>query len=51
MSLHIAVSGLTSFQRMLYLAKKAGSNRKEVREHEEEINRRGIFRVSVLQFT
>ena len=32
MSLHMAVSGLTSFQRVLFNARKTGSTRKEVRE-------------------
>jgi DNA polymerase gamma 1 len=36
MSLHIAVSGLTSLQRILYMAHKSGSRRKEVLEHEEQ---------------
>lgn len=43
MSLHIAVSGLTSFQRMLFLARKAGSKRKEILEHNQELDRRGIY--------
>ncbi|KAK3606282.1 hypothetical protein CHS0354_037959 [Potamilus streckersoni] len=36
MSLHIAVCGLTSFQRILYQASKTHSNRKEVREYTEK---------------
>jgi len=45
MSLHIAISGLTSLQRILYVAKKAGSKRKEVLEHEDEISKFGIYPV------
>lgn len=32
MSLHIATNGLTTFQRMLFQAKRSGSQRKEVQE-------------------
>lgn len=35
MSLHIAVCGQTSFQRVLYQASKKGTNRKDVREYLE----------------
>ncbi|KAI0208026.1 DNA polymerase subunit gamma-1 [Lamellibrachia satsuma] len=35
MSMHIATSGQTGFQRMLYIARKKNSRRKEVRELEE----------------
>jgi len=45
MSLHIAISGLTSLQRILYIAKKAGSKRKEVLEHEDEVSKFGIYPV------
>jgi len=45
MSLHIAISGLTSLQRILYMAKKAGSKRKEVLEHEDEISKFGLYPV------
>jgi len=45
MSLHIAISGLTSLQRVLYVAKKAGSKRKEVTEHEDEVSKFGIYPV------
>ena len=33
--MHIATSGQTGFQRMLYIARKKNSRRKEVRELEE----------------
>jgi DNA polymerase gamma 1 len=36
MALHIAVSGLTGLQRILYVASKTGSRRKEVVEHEQD---------------
>ena len=36
MSLHIAVAGFTSSQRLLFVAKKSGSQRKEVRELEQQ---------------
>ncbi|ESO00181.1 hypothetical protein HELRODRAFT_176011 [Helobdella robusta] len=36
MSLHIAVAGLTSLQKMLFMAKKSGSRRKEVVNHEQQ---------------
>jgi len=48
MSLHIAISGLTSQQRILYIAKKAGSKRKEVLEHEDEMSRFGILPVILI---
>jgi len=45
MSLHIAISGLTSQQRILYIAKKSGSKRKEVQEHEDEVSKFGMLPV------
>ena len=36
MSMHIALSGQTSLQRVLYIANKSGSRRKEVVEHEQK---------------
>ena len=35
MSMHIALTGMTGDQRMLFMARKKGSMRKEVREYEE----------------
>lgn len=43
MSLHIAVSGLTGLQRVLYMANKTGSKRKEVQEHEVETVKHGFI--------
>lgn len=37
MSLHIAISGLTSLQRTLFIAKKSDSKRKEVVEYEQNM--------------
>jgi len=48
MSLHIAISGLTSQQRILYMAKKSGSKRKEVLEHEDEVSKFGLLPVILL---
>jgi len=42
MSLHIALSGLTGLQRVLFMANKSGSKRKEVKEHEDEIIKHGF---------
>ena len=39
MSMHIALRGMTGDQRMLYMARKKGSLRKEVREIEERAAR------------
>ena len=39
--MHIVVSGQTSFQRILYTAKKSHSRRKEVVEREEQAAIRG----------
>ena len=36
MSMHISVGGLTSYQRILKIAKDSGSRRKELQEHIEE---------------
>ena len=47
MSMHIAVSGLTSLQRVLYMASKTGSRRKEVVEHEMDQALFGTNAVSV----
>ena len=47
MSMHIAVAGFTSLQRMLYIAKKSGSQRKEVLEHAQNSKRRGNIPVSL----
>ncbi|CAD5121345.1 DgyrCDS9868 [Dimorphilus gyrociliatus] len=40
MSLHIAISGLTSLQRTLFIAKKSDSKRKEVLEYEQSMHQR-----------
>lgn len=41
MSLHIAVAGFTSSQRLLFVAKRSGSHRKELREWEQHSHYHG----------
>ena len=42
LSLHMCVNGMTSFQRVLFMAHRKGSNRKEIHERREKKRMLGL---------